>query len=551
MKQRRYVERSWAVLAQATSPPATMWYAGGSDRAAWYGFKFVKGMVIEGALRDYEGRAQGTMLIEILEPISIDTHGHWVTASYLEASDPHMRWWMSSGEGAKIAQKGHYHFCEGPAIDCKVTKRGLTIHLEKFRPIGQKEVGNQVPAWAFKSPSKATFLRYLKSKTFEEEVKTLPGALPWKEDDESPERESTEDESEKGDLKKLLAQARDQVALLEKRLTEEKKKPKKDDPGHGKDKKDGKNKGVKKKKKKKQKDDSSSEPPPKKKDTGKEKKRKRSPSPVEVVKKAAKKKKDAKKRSEASSSSSSEEADELFGETVPGPSKKKSSGSTDRGPFGGGEAVHYKDASSSDEEQVFQEAPAVQKVSSQVRLVQYAKKNPGRLSSRMLLKMAEESARGIVGAMVTGQNEKTPPIAVHYLITMLIPQLGNRLNMRGQRELRTLCTAIDMLARKQPAQAADLLSQRVKAIEKATQDAHWGSAQYLELLPPEAGGLLDRAEEAFLNKEYLMELKLKGMDKNQRGGWKQDTKPQEKGGKKGKEKGKGKGAGGEKDNKEK
>ena len=114
--------------------------------------------------------------------------------------------------------------------------------------------------------------------------------------------------------------------------------------------------------------------------------------------------------------------------------------------------------------------------------------------------------------------------------------------------MKTLCTAIDMLAQKQPAHAADLLGQRVKALEKATQDGHWGSAQFLELLSPEQAGLLERDEQVFTTKEYLLDLKLKGLDKWQRPPRENPKGDREKGGKKGKKKGKGKG--GNKDTKE-
>eukprot|EP00435_Cladocopium_sp_Y103_P053062 s206_g16.t2 len=154
--------------------------------------------------------------------------------------------------------------------------------------------------------------------------------------------------------------------------------------------------------------------------------------------------------------------------------------------------------------------------------------------------MRREGAQGSVGA-ARAEVGLTPPAATHYLMTVMMPRLGNALNMRSLRELRTLCMALDYLGRHRPAQAADLIGQRVKALEKATTDAHCGSAQFLELLSPEGAGLLERDEEFFTSKEYLAELKLKNL-----GQWKSPQKGEakgdrEKGGRKGKEKGKGKG----------
>ena len=83
-----------------------------------------------------------------------------------------------------------------------------------------------------------------------------------------------------------------------------------------------------------------------------------------------------------------------------------------------------------------------------------------------------------MGANPADRGELTPPSAVHYFHTMIVPQLGQRLGMRAHRETRTLCAALDMLARKLPAHAADVLGQRLKAIEKSCHDGHWQAAQF-------------------------------------------------------------------------
>ena len=239
----------------------------------------------------------------------------------------------------------------------------------------------------------------------------------------------------------------------------------------------------------------------------------------------------------------------MFGEGTEGKaSSSAKKGQRDRGPFGGGDIVRYQGESSSESEAVFREAPTVPKASNQLKLMQYAKRTPGRLASRLLLKMQVEGAQGAVGANPADRGELTPPAAVHYFHTMIVPQLGQRLGMRAHREMRTLCTALDMLARKLPAHAADLLGQRLKAIEKSCHDGHWQAAQFLELLGPDAGGLLERDEEVFMNREHLLELKLKGFS-NPRAG-KDGKGSQEKGGRKGKERGKGKGGEREKEKKD-
>ena len=76
---------------------------------------------------------------------------------------------------------------------------------------------------------------------------------------------------------------------------------------------------------------------------------------------------------------------------------------------------------------------------------------------------------------------------------------------------------LDLLAKKAPARAADILAQRVKALERATIEGHWMTAQYLELIPNEASSLLDRDEEVYLTKEYLQTMKVANYDRSKGG----------------------------------
>ena len=529
-----------------------MWLAGGVDRAKWFGFKFVEGQIIEGALRDNDGRAQGTMLLEVLKPLTTDEKGHWVKGRYLVASDTHMRWWMESGQGKGLSRSCSYHFCETTSIDCKATKKGAAIHLEKFRVIGQRQINSQVPDWAFKRPCAKIFLDYLKGVGKEPGAEVETGELPWaepgedEEDEEESEEESSSGSGGEAGLKAKLEKARADLDALEKQLR--KAAQSKSSKSHAKEKVKQKSPSRKEEKPKKAVKEKTKKRPAKEKEKGNEKK-KRDRSPDREAKKKEEKERKAKKKriDEPSSSSSEEEEEGLFGAAPvesradKGPKLKK-----DRGPFGGGDVVRYQGETDSESEQGFRDAPAAPKASNQLRLVQYSKKTPGRLASRLLIKMQQEGALGAVGAGVDETGEMTPPAATHYLMTVMIPQLGNKLNLRSQRELKTLCAALDLLAKKQPAHAADLLGQRVKALEKASHDGSWTAAQFLELLSPEAGGLLERDEEVYMNREALLELKLKGLNQPRgRGG--DNRNPQEKGGKKGKEKGKGKGNTKEKD----
>ena len=96
--------------------------------------------------RDNDGHSQGTIIIDILEAVSTNDQGHWVTAKVVGASDAYMRWWMSEGEGKRLTSKCTYHFFADSSHDCEVTRRGASIHVEKFRvlTLGLQERHEQV-----------------------------------------------------------------------------------------------------------------------------------------------------------------------------------------------------------------------------------------------------------------------------------------------------------------------------------------------------------------------------------------------------------------------
>jgi hypothetical protein len=102
---------------------------------------------------------------------------------------------------------------------------------------------------------------------------------------------------------------------------------------------------------------------------------------------------------------------------------------------------------------------------------------------------------------------------MHHIITVLLPSLGQKAGLRSTRELKTLGAIMDHLAAGAPSKAADVVCQRIKAVERATHEAHWGAAQFLELLPPENSLLLERDEDLFLTKEFLLEQKIRQYDK--------------------------------------
>lgn len=135
-------------------------------------------------------------------------------------------------------------------------------------------------------------------------------------------------------------------------------------------------------------------------------------------------------------------------------------------------------------------------------------KHPGRLAARLLQRMQEATARGL-GGPTDAREQLTPKVALNHVLTILLPNLGGKVGVRTTRELKTLGLIMDHLSMSNPSRAADVVAQRIKALEKATIEGHWGQAQHIELLPPENTLLIEKDEETFAAREYLLEQKLR------------------------------------------
>ena len=105
--------------------------------------------------------------------------------------------------------------------------------------------------------------------------------------------------------------------------------------------------------------------------------------------------------------------------------------------------------------------------------------------------------------------------AMAFFLTILIPTHGHNMTMRTQRELRTLCSVLDLLAGQTPEMAADIVAQRIKAVELAMTDGDWNRAQHLELIAPEGASLIEKDEAWMLTKEAEVDLKLRGKGRGQ------------------------------------
>ena len=108
-------------------------------------------------------------------------------------------------------------------------------------------------------------------------------------------------------------------------------------------------------------------------------------------------------------------------------------------------------------------------------------------------------------------------MATKYYQTILVPA-HPLMGVRNGREVKTISRALDLLAQKETGAAADLLAQRLKALERSMVDGHWERAQWAELLPPEGVTLMDREEDQMLAREEALAYRLRGRGTHQHQG---------------------------------
>ena len=147
----------------------------------------------------------------------------------------------------------------------------------------------------------------------------------------------------------------------------------------------------------------------------------------------------------------------------------------------------------------------------QARLEAWAQQHPGRLAAGLLQQMEDRVGRdGEAGAWAA---DAMPASAKSYFYRVLRVTHPNG-GIRNHREMLTICTVLDHIAKGRHMQAADVLGQRLKAVEAAIVDGSWDRAQYLELVDPEGPLLAGRAEQHMSQREYDFQMRL-----STRGGW--------------------------------
>lgn len=141
--------------------------------------------------------------------------------------------------------------------------------------------------------------------------------------------------------------------------------------------------------------------------------------------------------------------------------------------------------------------------SRQIQLLEYTEKHPGRLASRLLA--LEEGALN----PLSEPNNITPSTATSYFLTVMLPLHRERLNLRVQREMRTVAKSLDLIAMGEAQRAAGILAQRlmqsVGTLELVVDDQSWGRAAHIELLPAEGATLMEPDESWVATREHVFE----------------------------------------------
>ena len=136
-------------------------------------------------------------------------------------------------------------------------------------------------------------------------------------------------------------------------------------------------------------------------------------------------------------------------------------------------------SSDSSDSSVFRVASVSGGAASQLRLIAWAKRHPGKLAQKGL--QAMQNVIGREGEELEPSRRAAPPCAKAYFLRLLEPKCAKG-GVRNLREIETLCHILDHLAMGRFCEAMDVVFQRLTALEKATTDQGWNEAKFLELV---------------------------------------------------------------------
>eukprot|EP00438_Fugacium_kawagutii_P031009 Skav224082 [mRNA] locus=scaffold942:224151:230115:+ [translate_table: standard] len=545
------------------------WVGGRGSQACPTKDQFIEGRTVG----DY-GEPQGTVLVRVKRLYSPGEKGRFILGDYVAASEKAYREWASSKAGKLAAIDGSYHLCRAGAEHCQAGgTHDVVVHIGQWRTWKEEELmaggPDEYPREA-RNLVQQFFKKHdlLKGKGEEEDIPWKParqgvlnigrGTPPPKARAKSP---VDDKEEEAGKSKAETAKKREEMSRLKEQLKALKAEVQEAEGGKKSEKKKKGSTAGKSARKKPRVSfdkggihqvegsceadyggDDDDEPPDDDSDGGSSEESSDEESAGSKDREKAKNKRKKVAKKDKARSKKKKKGKSKKGK------KKGSKLERDKGPFGVGETrvlpraesdqESEEDSSTVSSERSFRKAPSG--LTLHLRLLRYAQRYPGRLATRLLQKM--ERATRFEGAIETQtgtRNGRVKPCAVTYLLTILAPSLREKWNVRSQREMRVLSEILDQLAAGRGSTAADIVAQRLKALEQSVQDGNgWRKAKYLELVAEETS-MTDRGEEQMMQKEVELEEKFRHRGANQY--WR-DEAPKGKDGKgTGKQKGRGKG----------
>lgn len=140
------------------------------------------------------------------------------------------------------------------------------------------------------------------------------------------------------------------------------------------------------------------------------------------------------------------------------------------------------------------------------KIKQMSRHAPGTLTAMGILRMQEALTEQEGVWKLQDDTQALPSIALRYTRSALC----SRLTGGAQKEALTLASALDLALQGRCAESADVMMQRLKAMERVSQGSSWASAERMELTPTVAPQISSRAEVDQANKEAKMDLRAKG-----------------------------------------